>query len=91
MEILVACCNFSRQYAELIDVPIADEHLDRGHHCLSAIVSLGPMSLLHSQAFKLMLKLGGRRIVIIGHNPVPLTMQVANFCSKYGGEWAQSR
>jgi hypothetical protein len=71
-------------------VPIADEHLDRRHHCLIAIASLGAMSLLESQAFKIMLKLGGRRIEIISHLTVTLTMQVANFCSKNGGEWAQS-
>ena len=27
--------------AELIDVPIANEHLDRGNHCLIAVASLG--------------------------------------------------
>ena len=26
---LVACCNFPRQYAEFIDVLLANEHLDR--------------------------------------------------------------
>ena len=39
--LLVASCNFSRQYVELIDVPIANEHLDRGNHCLIAVASLG--------------------------------------------------
>lgn len=29
---LVAGCNFSRQYAELIDMPIADKHPYRRHH-----------------------------------------------------------
>jgi hypothetical protein len=41
---LVASCNFSRQYAELIDVPIANEHLDSGCHCLITGFSLGPAS-----------------------------------------------
>jgi hypothetical protein len=39
--LLVASWNFSRQYVELIDVPIANEHLDRGNHCLIAVASLG--------------------------------------------------
>jgi hypothetical protein len=43
---LVASCNFSRQYAELIDVPIANKHLDSGCHCLIAGVSLGLASSL---------------------------------------------
>jgi hypothetical protein len=41
---LVASCNFSRQYAELIDVPIANKHLDGGCHCLITAFSLGPAS-----------------------------------------------
>jgi hypothetical protein len=64
---LVTRRDLSRQYAELIDVPIADEHLDRGCHSLIAAGSLGAMSLLESQAFKRVLRLGGRRIVIISH------------------------
>jgi hypothetical protein len=43
---LVARCNFSRQYAELIEVPIANEHLDRGQHLLIAVASLGVASSL---------------------------------------------
>jgi len=61
---LFARRDLSRQYAELIDIPVADEHLDCGQHFLTAAQSV---SLLESQAFKLMLKLDGRRIVIISH------------------------
>jgi hypothetical protein len=45
------CGDLSRPYAERIDVPITDEHLDRGW--------LAVASLLESQPFKLKLKLGG--------------------------------
>ena len=65
---LVARPDLSRQYAEFIDVPVADDHLDRGCHSQIAAASLGAtMSFLESQALKLVLKLGGRRIVIISH------------------------
>src|SRR5262249_3615025 len=56
-----------RQYAELIDVPIPNEHLDRGHYCLIAVVSLGVASLLEPQ----MLELGDCRIRIVSHDPSP--------------------
>jgi hypothetical protein len=52
---LFACRDFSRRYAELIDVPIADEHLDRRQHYLAAAHSLGVASLPESQALKLKL------------------------------------
>jgi hypothetical protein len=38
---LFARRDFPRRHAEVIDVPIADDHLDRGCHCLIAIASLG--------------------------------------------------
>src|SRR6516225_5519070 len=50
---LVASCNFSRQYAELIDVPIADQHLDSRYHRLIAGPSLGlASSQLRPQMFE---------------------------------------
>src|SRR5262249_6536675 len=58
---LVARRDLSRQYAELIDV-----HLDRGHYCLIAVVSL-VASLLKPQ----MLGLGDCRIRIVSHDPSP--------------------
>src|ERR1700758_1043487 len=67
---LIARCNFSRQYAELIDVPIANEHLDRGYHCLIVVASLGvASSLLKSQ----MLESKRNRwcIGIVSHDPSP--------------------
>ena len=65
---LVARCDLSRQHAELIDIPIPNEHLDRGHYCLIAVVSLGVASLLKPQ----MLELGDCRIRIVSHDPFPL-------------------
>ena len=41
--------DFPRRHAELIDIPIADDHLDRGQHCLT---SLGVALPLGSQALK---------------------------------------
>jgi hypothetical protein len=58
---LVARRDLSRQYAELIDVPIPNGHLDRGHYCLIAVVSLGIASLLKPQ----MLELSDCRIRIV--------------------------
>ena len=46
--------DFPGQHAELINVPIADNHLDRGCCCLSPIHSLVALSL-YSQARKLRL------------------------------------
>ena len=48
---LVARRDFPRRHAELIDVPIADDHLDRGQHSLS----LGVAVPLGSQALNLKL------------------------------------
>ena len=36
--LLVARCHFPRRHAELIDVPIADDHLDRGYHFLVEVL-----------------------------------------------------
>ena len=67
---LVASSNFSRQYAELIDVPIANEHLDSGCHSLIAGVSLGPASSpLRPQMFEF--EHGGWCISIVSHDPSP--------------------
>ena len=38
--LLVARCDFPRRHAELIDVPIADDHLDRGCHFVIAVATL---------------------------------------------------
>jgi hypothetical protein len=48
--LLVARPDFPRRHAEFIDVPIADDHLDRGQHCMT---SLGVALPLGSQALKL--------------------------------------
>jgi hypothetical protein len=40
--LLFARRDFPRRHAELIDVPIADDHLDCGQHCLTATHSLSP-------------------------------------------------
>ena len=84
---LVARRNFSRQNAELVDVPIANKHPDRGQYLLIAGVSLGvASSLLRSQTFEI--KRHGWRISIVSHDPSPSEMQVANLRSKHGREWA---
>jgi hypothetical protein len=83
---LVARCNFSRQHAELIAVPIANEHRDRGQHLLIAGVSLGvASSLLRPQMFEF--KHDSWRISIVSHDPSP-TMRIANFLAKHGDEGA---
>ena len=87
---LVASCNFSRQYAELIDVPIANEHLDSGCHRLIVGVSLGLASSLQRPQM-LEFEHTGWCISVVSHDPSPLTMHVANFGAKHGGEWAPSR
>src|SRR5215471_17161431 len=87
---LVTSCNFSRQYAELIDVPIANEHLDSGCHRLIVGVSLGlASSPQRPQMFEF--EHTGWCISIVSHDPSPLTMQVANLGAKHGAEWAPSR
>jgi hypothetical protein len=86
---LVASCNFSRQYAELIDVPIANKHLDSGCHCLIAGVPLGlASSLPRSQMLEF--EHGGCCISMVSHGPSP-SQYIANFGAKHGGEWAPSR
>jgi len=67
---LVASCNFSRQYAELIDVPIANEHLDSGCHCLTAGVPLGLASSLPRPQM-LEFEHGGSCMSIVSHGPSP--------------------
>jgi hypothetical protein len=79
--LLFARRDFPRRHAELIDVPIADDHLDRGQHSLS----LGVAVPLGSQALNLKLNCC---IGIVSHDPVPLTMKAANFRSEHGGGWA---
>jgi hypothetical protein len=50
---LVAGRDLSRQYPKFIDVPVADEHLDRGYHSLIAAAPLGIAPPLSPQAFDL--------------------------------------
>jgi hypothetical protein len=50
---LVAGRDLSRQYAKFIDVPVADEHLDRGYRSLIAAAPLGIAPPLSPQAFDL--------------------------------------
>jgi hypothetical protein len=64
---LVASCNFSRQFAELIDVPIANKHLDSG--CIAG-VSLGLASSLPRPQM-LEFEHGGCCISIVSHGPSP--------------------
>jgi hypothetical protein len=66
--LLVARCDFPRRHAELIDVPIADDHLDRGCHFLIAVASLGVALPPESQALKLKLDCC---IGIVSHDPSP--------------------
>jgi hypothetical protein len=67
---LVASCNFSRQYAEFIDVPIANEHRDSGCHCLIVGVSLGLASSPQKpQMFEF--ERTGWCISVVSHDPSP--------------------
>ena len=67
---LVARGNFSRQYAELVDGPIANKLLNRRQYLLIACVSLGvASSLLRSQMFEF--EHGGWCISIVSHDRSP--------------------
>ena len=70
-------------------MPIANEHLDSGCHCLIAGVPLGLASSLPRPQM-LEFEHSGLCISIVSHGPFPLTMQVANFGANHGGEWAPS-
>jgi hypothetical protein len=50
---LVARRDLPRAHAELIDVPIADDHLDRGHRFVTATHSLGAAYPHRSQVLQL--------------------------------------
>jgi hypothetical protein len=82
---LVARRDLSRQYAELIDVPIANEHLDRGY--LVAAISRTVAPPLRPQS--LYFEVDGRHISIVNHDPFPLTMHAPNFRSNRGDEVAR--
>ena len=64
---LVAGRDLSRQHAKFIDVPVADEHLDRGYHSLIAAAPLGIAPPLSPQAFEI----DCRYISIVSHDPSP--------------------
>ena len=76
--------DLSRPHAQFIDVPLADDHLDRG--CRFRPGEALPLKF--SQALKLKL---AYCISIVSHDPSPLVMHVANFCSKHGGRWAAQK
>ena len=50
--LLVARRDFPRRHAELIDVPIADDHLDRGCHFVIEVASLNVPLPFESQALQ---------------------------------------
>jgi hypothetical protein len=75
---LVTSCNFSRQYAELIDVPIANEHLDSGCHRLIVGVSLGLASSLQRPQM-LEFEHTGWCISIVSHDPSPHKCRLLTF------------
>jgi hypothetical protein len=73
----------SRQHAKFIDVPIADEHLDRGYHSLIAATPLGIAPPFSPQAFEI----DCRYISIVSHDPSP-SQAGLRLCPKDGGEVA---
>ena len=68
---LFARRDLPRSHAELIDVPIADDHLDRGCCFVTATHSLRVALSFGSQPGKLKLNY----VVVVNHGPIPLTMQ----------------
>jgi hypothetical protein len=70
---LLARRDFPRLNAELIDVPFADDHLDRGYRDLTAIHSLGAALPLGSQELKLKLDC----VSIVSHHPPPSSCKCA--------------
>src|SRR6516165_11362428 len=84
---LFARCDFPRPYAELIDIPVADNHFDRRRRFVTATQTLGVAVPFASQACKLKLDY----VVVVNHGPSPSPCKVTNFCFNHGGEWAFSR
>jgi hypothetical protein len=79
---LVTRRDLSRQYAELIDVPIADEHLDRGYLIVGISRTVAPP--FRPQAFDF--QIDDRHISIVSHHH-PLTMQVLSSAPNMAVSW----
>src|ERR1700730_14924345 len=62
--------DLSRQDAEFVDVPITDEHFDRGQHFLTVAPSFVIMSPLAQQMIE---QIDGFPIRIVSHDPTPRT------------------
>jgi hypothetical protein len=83
---LVERRDLSRQYAEFIGAPIADEHLDRRYLIVGISRTVAPPLRPQSLDFEI----DGRQIRIVSHDPSPLTMQALNVRSNRGDEVARS-
>jgi hypothetical protein len=66
---LVAGRDLARQDAEFVDVPITDEHFDRGQYFLTVASSLVITSPLAQQMIE---QIDGFPIRIVSHDPTPL-------------------
>src|SRR6478672_1002920 len=65
---LVAGRDLARQDAEFVDVPITDEHFDRGQYFLTVASSLVITSPLAQQMIE---QIDGFPIRIVSHDPTP--------------------
>jgi hypothetical protein len=84
---LVAGRDLSRQHAELIDLPVADEHLDRGQHFPIAAHALGAAPALSPQAFEI----DCRYISIVSHDPSPSQCRRGGSAPKMAVRWQRGR
>ena len=78
---LVAGRDLARQDAEFVDVPITDEHFDRGQYFLTVASSLVITSPLAQQMIE---QIDGFPIRIVSHDPTP-SYNATNFRPNRGG------
>jgi hypothetical protein len=78
---LVAGRDLTRQDAEFVDVPITDEHFDRGQYFLTVASSLVITSPLAQQMIE---QIDGFPIRIVSHDPTP-SYNATNFRPNRGG------
>ena len=73
--------DLARQDAEFVDVPITDEHFDRGQYFLTVASSLVITSPLAQQMIE---QIDGFPIRIVSHDPTPAD-NATNFRPNRGG------
>jgi hypothetical protein len=75
---LVARRDLTRQYTKLVDVPFADEHLDRGYQIVGVSRTVPPS--LGPQSFDF--KIDGSDISTVSHYPSPSQCRLLTYASK---------